>query len=395
MTKPSLAILCMIFAFSCKAQIEPAELLKRVNDETTQAVAGEYVFHSKYTRTSNNATSADRDRIFSVKFKKDEQAPAGFKLLSIGNGFERLYDGQYLYTNRLKDSVLTLDKSTEGSNKIASLSSDYTFYPYFHVKNMELQHWASSSLIDKVTIVDRIKWHGEDCYKVQLGQARGTNGGSAESYMYVSTKTNLVMGQFTKLARIIGEVTEAEIFEEYTEAVKMRDLPDAVFNISSFTFYKKFLEKDDTKSPNNVLSVGTPAPTWDLPLLNNQHLSSGSLANKIVVLDFWFKECPPCVEQLIDLSRLKLVYGQKGVEFIGINIKDDPQKDNLEKFLLDRKLPLTTVYNGQQVQRQYGVAGAPVLYIVDKSGRIAAHFDGYTKDFKQKLISVLDAELAK
>lgn len=71
--------------------------------------------------------------------------------------------------------------------------------------------------------------------------------------------------------------------------------------------------------------IGKPVPVFQGLELDEKKFSSKQLKNEIVVINFWFENCPPCIAEMPELNKLVAKYGKKGVRFIGIT-HDLPQK---------------------------------------------------------------------
>ena len=61
----------------------------------------------------------------------------------------------------------------------------------------------------------------------------------------------------------------------------------------------------------------------DLPFFtglstNGKPFSSGALKNQIVVINFWFEKCPPCIAEMPELNLLASKYKGKNIRFIGL-----------------------------------------------------------------------------
>src|SRR5262245_30857907 len=68
---------------------------------------------------------------------------------------------------------------------------------------------------------------------------------------------------------------------------------------------------------------GTMAPTFSLTSLEGEKFDLSALRGKVVVLDFWFIGCAPCVAEFGKLNDLVDKFKDKGVVFIALAMDDD------------------------------------------------------------------------
>lgn len=142
-----------------------------------------------------------------------------------------------------------------------------------------------------------------------------------------------------------------------------------------------------------IIVPANAAPDFDLELLRGGTLSLKELRGKVVMVDFWASWCPPCRQEAPDLARVYLEYQDKGVEFVGVSIWDDPgaAKDYLEEFQVSYP-------NGVDPQGTraiaYGVRGIPEKFFVSPDGTIVKKFIGPTKaeDLREILDNLLAAQ---
>jgi len=64
--------------------------------------------------------------------------------------------------------------------------------------------------------------------------------------------------------------------------------------------------------------TGQDLPAFSGLTVNKKQLSSADLKNQVVVINFWFEKCPPCIAEMPELNNLVAKYGKKAVRFIGI-----------------------------------------------------------------------------
>ncbi len=143
---------------------------------------------------------------------------------------------------------------------------------------------------------------------------------------------------------------------------------------SSYTdVYKPALQKETAP----LAAAGTAAPGFSLPLYDTQKvLSLSQLKGKVVLLDFWIKNCGPCIESVPGLNALHKKLDKKKFRILSINAYDN--KDAISWFCKKHAIDYTVLMNGKSVAEQYGVNGFPTLFIIDKAGSIYYAAPGFT-----------------
>ncbi len=97
--------------------------------------------------------------------------------------------------------------------------------------------------------------------------------------------------------------------------------------------------------------------------------------DKVVVINFWQDQCPPCHDEADMLVETYKDYRDQGVIFLGINVKDPD----------DVAYGFLTTYNviypngldrGDHIADDYGTTGQPETFIIDRDGVITYHRAG-------------------
>lgn len=109
-----------------------------------------------------------------------------------------------------------------------------------------------------------------------------------------------------------------------------------------------------------------------------------------VLIDFWASWCGPCREENPAVVKAYKTYHSKGFDILSVSLDDNKAKW-LEAIKKDH-LSWTHVSDLQGWQNsvaiQYGIAGVPMNFLVDKEGRIVAKgLRG--EDLEKKLAEVL------
>lgn len=112
---------------------------------------------------------------------------------------------------------------------------------------------------------------------------------------------------------------------------------------------------------------------------------------KIVILDFWYRTCPPCIKSIPQLNSIYDAYVTDEVLMFGINDIDTKEK---YKYLLDlhiknndMKYPNVLITGSES--DNYDIIGYPTLHILDKSGKVVFTSLGYEENIETKVDSAL------
>jgi thiol-disulfide isomerase/thioredoxin len=113
------------------------------------------------------------------------------------------------------------------------------------------------------------------------------------------------------------------------------------------------------------------------------------LRGKVVVLNFWFIQCKPCVMEMPELNKLAEKYQEEEVVFLAF-ARDG--KEDLAKFLQKTAFGYKIIPDSHELSEKFGVFAYPTHVIIDKAGRISYNAVGlnpYTIIFLDEEIQAL------
>ena len=128
--------------------------------------------------------------------------------------------------------------------------------------------------------------------------------------------------------------------------------------------------------------MGRTMPAFEARTLEGTMLSSASMAGKIIVLDFWFMACPPCIAELPELNQLVADYRDKNVIFLGGTI--DTRRALRHRFLPKYRFDFTILPEADDLEDSFGILNHPTIFIIDRSGKAAAAWEGADADEDEK-----------
>ncbi len=118
--------------------------------------------------------------------------------------------------------------------------------------------------------------------------------------------------------------------------------------------------------------VGTEATELSLTDLGGQPASIAAMKGKVLLIDFWATNCPPCLAEFPKLKQLYADKHEEGFEVLGISLDESPEI--VEAFQARAKLPWKMVCEAEQVRQareKYRVRTIPSLFLVGRDGKIA------------------------
>jgi peroxiredoxin len=119
--------------------------------------------------------------------------------------------------------------------------------------------------------------------------------------------------------------------------------------------------------------IGKPVPAIELTTIKGKMFELEKLQGSVVVINFWFTACQPCIEELPALNKLADEYKSKGVVFFGITY--DSYKTLKTQFLPKHKFDFNIVCDVKSITEMFS-AGYPTTYIIDKTGIVRFVWNG-------------------
>ena len=151
---------------------------------------------------------------------------------------------------------------------------------------------------------------------------------------------------------------------------------------------KQMMQFEDSQQNSSDL-IGKEAFPFSATDISGNNYSLDELKGKVIVINFWFVECKPCVMEMPELNKLVEKYKNKEVIFLGFANNDQPK---IEKFLKTKSFNYNIIANNSELVKLYNVVSFPTHIIIDKNSKVAFRVSGLgptTIDDIDKLIEEL------
>ena len=148
-----------------------------------------------------------------------------------------------------------------------------------------------------------------------------------------------------------------------------------------------------------VCVLGKPMPGFSAASISGDLVEMQNLKGKVVVINFWFIDCAPCIAELPGMNKLAREYRDKNVELLAITW-ESPGRIK-EEFLVKYKLDFTIIPVAMKLINKIIASGYPTTFITDESGIIQSAWNGGSTgesagaEFYEKAKPVLDKLLNK
>ena len=160
----------------------------------------------------------------------------------------------------------------------------------------------------------------------------------------------------------------------YKQSEEVRNEVDAAFS----------LEKDTT-----ILV----APLWSLPTLAVDTFHFEHVTSKLVLLDFWFVNCKPCLSAIKTLVKLDSVYSDSDLQIIGLNVVDT-SISKMQQIVDTYHIEYPVVHQAGDVSDEYAVSSYPTLFLIDtQSKKVLYKHRGYNMEMREELEKAIEKAL--
>ncbi len=140
--------------------------------------------------------------------------------------------------------------------------------------------------------------------------------------------------------------------------------------------------------------AGEPSPAWRAADLGGKEVSADGLRGRVVVMDFWFRQCSFCMRAMPQVEATADHFRRAGtpVSFLAVSID---KKDEDARYVADRLKPSYPVIRSEEVAMQYGVESYPTLLVLDPQGCVQGIFLGFSPTLREDLTRCVQDVLDK
>lgn len=196
------------------------------------------------------------------------------------------------------------------------------------------------------------------------------------------TRTNYSVDENSIIKDSSGrQITKIEFYEAVVSGnYQFKPVKDKNGNIVEYLLIRCDKKDNNTKinissssqcAPTTVLHVGQLAPEFYGKDMSDTVTYDFNYykGRKVVVLNFWFTTCAPCIRELPDLNRLYDRYKDRAdIVFIAPTFEF---AENIDSFLVNHPFNYNILPEAYEAIKNYKAIAYPLNVIIDFDGRIA------------------------
>ncbi|WP_176112955.1 TlpA family protein disulfide reductase [Sediminibacterium ginsengisoli] len=306
-----------------------------------------------------------------------------------------VYDGQYrLLIDKENQTIDSASAATFASMR----NNSYLYHSLAMLRRMipgtiandSIRKSVSDTLIGKTTYYN-VRMEGDGMYFALLGGMEYYKNAQLRRpyYLLIDKKTYLPYQFISKYIR--GTDDRDYVTMTYSNMDTRANTPAP--RGWSYAAYADTYKPYVAPAVIPLIKPGTQAPGFTLPAYLPAGIDSLSLqqyAGKVVLLEFWFKSCGPCMEAMPHYNELQQSFNKSDFALITINV-EDPVEDI--KFFYNKYQPVyPMLYNGRSFWQSVGFTGAPASLLIDRAGKVREVIRGFVKDDIEKKVKGLVGE---
>jgi peroxiredoxin len=140
--------------------------------------------------------------------------------------------------------------------------------------------------------------------------------------------------------------------------------------------------------------VGQPSPNFKVISTTGQAISQDNYRGHVLVLDFFATWCQPCRQSIPHLVEMNRKYGKQGLQILGVSVDEDGER-LVKAFTDEFRVTYPVALAGDALTVDFGIRSVPVMYLVDKKGKIVEVYRGYTAEMARSVEQSIKRLLAE
>ena len=140
--------------------------------------------------------------------------------------------------------------------------------------------------------------------------------------------------------------------------------------------------------------AGQTVPNFSVVSTAGQKVSQDNYRGQVLILDFFATWCQPCRQSIPHLVEMNRKYGRQGLQILGLSVDEDGER-TVKTFTDEFRVIYPVALAGDTTTVAFGVRSVPIMYLVDKKGKIAEVYRGFSSEIARSLEQSIKRLLAE
>ena len=381
-----LTVLSLTFlpsAIRAQENPSPEEVFERMADVIAahRSLSCDMSYRLKYF--SSDDTIEFRGKVDMVRVEEDSLFQ-GYIRSVLGDTIEYFYDLNLIYMLSHPGNTITTYKAHEGEAFAIKGSSagSFVYFPFLKVPDLPKLLERADSLE-----LGQEKIDGRDYWKVivhypdddMMSESNAIYWVDKENFQVVKNTYKVkFQGNYQYDEWIASNIRYDQVDEEEMKA-RNGDFLDQ-YTVTPFQRPKR--------EEIALLAEGTVVPEFTGRRYgDNVEMKLSDSKAKLIILDFWYMSCYPCILAIPHLQSLHETYRDRGLEVWGVNAVDNSEKgkERFPKFLEHNTITYPILLVDRSVDQSYHVTGYPSLYLLNEKREVIFSQSGFSEDLESRL----------
>ena len=139
---------------------------------------------------------------------------------------------------------------------------------------------------------------------------------------------------------------------------------------------------------------GQPTPNFKVTSTAGQTISQENYRGHVLIVDFFATWCHPCRQTIPHLLEMNRKYGKQGLQILGLSVDEDGERV-VKTFADEFRINYPVALAGDAATADFGVRSVPVMYLIDKKGKVVEIYRGYTAEIARSMEQMIKRLLAE
>lgn len=392
-------IVYLLFIYTCNSQNNDWQSIIKLCSEklsSSKSLSYQAEYKIKYLDNSDT-TNFPKLKYYVLKKPSDSILNFLVKINLIDYKQEKVYDGNNNFYTILHHEKAIEYLSIESFGKSIVKNNIFSdAIPKFLTTGFEniLKRQDINVSINEITDVNTLAW------KIEFNFPTDEENTLFKKIIYIDKKTKLPYrlegyGEFMGLQQ---QYSSLEISNLKLDIGISEDFFQLGDNLKEYS--RKIITKESIANSvnNNKVSTDTITNFIGFEIINSigekNKIESTFYNDKLVLIDFWYLGCAPCLKAMPKLNELYRKYSGDGFIVLGLNPIDSPvEKEKIiNQFLTKLKVDYTNMYVTKETMKTYNVSSFPSVFLF-KNGKLIYSKIGYVENGFTKLENMIKNNL--